>query len=185
MSVFNLLKKDIKMSIFKPDFYFKNIFSVTPEFLKDNNIKALLLDADNTLCIFRTDVPVEGVMEWIDKMKSAGIELHICSNGKPGRLTRFSNNVNLPCFYMSLKPLPFKIVKLVKKLGFKREEVALIGDQLFTDILGGNRVGITTILTNPISKNDYFLTYINRMRENNKIRRLSKLDLFYKGKYYE
>ena len=165
MSVFNLLKKDIKMSIFKPDFYFKNIFSVTPEFLKDNNIKALLLDADNTLCIFRTDVPVEGVMEWIDKMKSAGIELHICSNGKPGRLTRFSNNVNLPCFYMSLKPLPFKIVKLVKKLGFKREEVALIGDQLFTDILGGNLSKIKTIWLDYIQIEESFSFKLKRSIE--------------------
>lgn len=133
------------MSIFKPDFYFKNIFSVTPEFLKENNIKALLLDADNTLCIYHSEVPIEGVMEWINEMKSSGIELHILSNGKPGRLTTFSNNVNLPCFYMSLKPLPFKILKAIKKLGFKREDVALVGDQMFTDILGGNLAGIKTI----------------------------------------
>ena len=133
------------MSIFKPDFYFKNIFSVTPEFLKENNIKALLLDADNTLCIYHSEVPIEGVMEWINEMKSSGIELHILSNGKPGRLTTFANNVNLPCFYMSLKPLPFKILKAIKKLGFKREDVALVGDQMFTDILGGNLAGIKTI----------------------------------------
>lgn len=176
MSVFNLLKKDIKMSIFKPDFYFKNIFSVTPEFLKDNNIKALLLDADNTLCIFRTDVPVEGVMEWIDKMKSAGIELHICSNGKPGRLTRFSNNVNLPCFYMSLKPLPFKIVKLVKKLGFKREEVALIGDQLFTDILGGNLSKIKTIWLDYIQIEESFSFKLKRRIEKKFKRNLKRGD---------
>lgn len=133
------------MSIFKPDYYFKNIFSVTPEFLKENNIKALLLDADNTLCIYHTDIPVEGVTEWIDKIRSAGVELHILSNGKPGRLTRFADNVNLPCFYMSLKPLPFTILKAIKKLGFKRKDVALVGDQMFTDILGGNLSGIKTI----------------------------------------
>lgn len=133
------------MSIFKPDFYLKNIFSITPEFLKNNNIKALLLDADNTLCIYHTDVPVDGVMEWIEEIKSSGIQLHILSNGKPGRLTTFSNNVNLPCFYMSLKPLPFKISKAIKTLGFQKNDVALVGDQMFTDILGGNLAGIKTI----------------------------------------
>lgn len=154
------------MSIFKPDFYFKNIFSVTPEFLKENHIKALLLDADNTLCIYHTDVPVDGVMEWIEEMKSSGVKLHILSNGKPGRLTAFANNVNLPCFYMSLKPLPFKILKAIKKLGFKRKDVALVGDQMFTDILGGNLAGIKTIWLDYIKIEDSKTFRFKRKIEN-------------------
>ena len=154
------------MSIFKPDFYFKNIFSVTPEFLNENNIKALLLDADNTLCIYHTEVPVKGVVEWIKEMKSSGIELHILSNGKPGRLTTFANNVNLPCFYMSLKPLPFKILKAIKKLGFKREDVALVGDQMFTDILGGNLARIKTIWLDYIKIEDSKTFRFKRKIEN-------------------
>lgn len=133
------------MKIFKPDFYFKNIFSVTVDFLRENNIKALLLDADNTLCIYHTDFPVEGVLDWIKEMQNNSIELHILSNAKPHRLTKFAENVNLPYFYMSLKPLPFKISKAIKKMGYKKEEVALVGDQMFTDILGGNLAGVKTI----------------------------------------
>ena len=133
------------MSLFKPDFYLKNIFSVTPEFLKENGIKALLLDADNTLCIYHTDYPVDGVLNWIEDMQRNSIDLHILSNGKQGRLTNFAKNVNLPCFYLSLKPLPFKISKAVKKLGFKKNQVALVGDQMFTDILGGNLARVKTI----------------------------------------
>ena len=133
------------MSLFKPDFYLKNIFSVTPEFLKENGIKALLLDADNTLCIYHTDYPVDGVLNWIEYMQRNSIDLHILSNGKQGRLTNFAKNVNLPCFYLSLKPLPFKISKAVKKLGFKKNQVALVGDQMFTDILGGNLARVKTI----------------------------------------
>ncbi len=144
MSVFVFNKKGIKMGL-KPTFYLPSIFSITPEFLKKQGIKALLLDADNTLCIFHTDYPVEGVKEWISLMRENDIDLHILSNAKPGRLTRFAKNVELPYFYMSLKPLPFKISKAVKKLGFTKEEVALVGDQLFTDILGGNLAGIKTI----------------------------------------
>ena len=120
------------MSIFKPTFYI-------------NNIKVLLLDADNTLCIYHTNYPVDGVKEWIEIIKSSGIELYIVSNGKPGRLTEFANNVNLKCFYMSLKPLPLKINKVIKKLMFNKNEVALVGDQMFTDVLGGNLAGIKTI----------------------------------------
>lgn len=154
------------MSLFKPNYYFRNIFSVTVEFLKDNNIKALLLDADNTLCIYHTNYPIDGVKEWINKMQVAGIELHILSNGKPGRLTEFAENVNLPCFYMSLKPLPFKISKAVKKLGFNKQEVALVGDQMFTDILGGNLSGIKTIWLDYIQIEDSATFRFKRKIEN-------------------
>lgn len=154
------------MSLFKPNYYFKNIFSVTADFLKENNIKALLLDADNTLCIYHTNYPIDGVKEWINKMQKAGIELHILSNGKPGRLTEFAENVNLPCFYMSLKPLPFKISKAVKKLGFIKQEVALVGDQMFTDILGGNLSGIKTIWLDYIKIEDSTTFRLKRKIEN-------------------
>ena len=154
------------MSLFKPNYYFKNIFSVTADFLKENNIKALLLDADNTLCIYHTNYPIDGVKEWINKMQKAGIELHILSNGKPGRLTEFAENINLPCFYMSLKPLPFKISKAVKKLGFKKQEVALVGDQMFTDILGGNLSGIKTIWLDYIKIEDSANFRLKRKIEN-------------------
>lgn len=164
------------MSTFKPDFYLKNIFSVTPKFLKKNGIKALLLDADNTLCIYHDDVPIDGVTQWIDKMKALDISLHILSNGKPGRLTVFSNNVNLPCFYMSLKPLPFKINKAVKKLGFQKNEVALVGDQMFTDILGGNLAGIKTIWLDYIQLEDSKSFKFKRIIENRIKRKLRRDD---------
>ncbi len=133
------------MKIYKPDFYLKNIFLVTPEFCQKNGIKALLLDADNTLCIYHTNYPVKGVKEWINQMQKKGIKLYILSNAKPERLKTFARNVNLPYFYLSLKPLPFKTIKAVKNLGYKRKEVALIGDQMFTDIIGGNLAGVRTV----------------------------------------
>lgn len=134
------------MKIFRPDFYLENIFSVTPDFCVNQGIKALLLDVDNTLCIFHTDYPLDGILDWIEKMQESGIKLYILSNAKGDRLKRFAEKVNLPYFYMSMKPLPFKIKKAVKNLNFKRSETALIGDQIFTDILGGNLAGTKTVL---------------------------------------
>ena len=160
------------MKIFKPDFCLKNIFSIDIDFLKKNNIKALLLDADNTLCIFHTDTPVDGVLDWIELLKAENIELHILSNAKPHRLTTFANNVNLPYFYMSMKPLPFKIIKAVKKLGFAKDEVALVGDQLFTDVFGGNLAGIKTIWLDYIQIEDGWSFKLKR-----------KIEKFFKKKY--
>ena len=73
----------------------------------------------------------------------------------------------------------------MKELKYNESEVAIIGDQMLTDIIGGNKVGITAILTHPITKKDMILTYINRHREKKIIKKLSKAGLFYKGKYYD
>ena len=146
MSAFYFVKKEVSfLSLLRPTVYLKSVFDITPELLNTLGIKALLLDVDNTLAIYRTTVPVDGVMSWLERMRSNGIKLHILSNGKPGRLTEFANNTGLDCFYMSLKPLPFKIIKAVRKIGVKKGECALVGDQLFTDILGGKFAGIKTV----------------------------------------
>lgn len=138
------------MKILKPDFYFKNIFEITPDFCKKHCVKALLLDVDNTLCVFHADCADDSVIQWINEMKSKGIRLYILSNGKGDRLKKFSEYVNLPCFYMSMKPLPFKIKKAIKNMNLKNKEVAIIGDQIFTDILGGNLTGTKTVLVDYI-----------------------------------
>lgn len=133
------------MSIFKPTVLLDSIFDIDADFIKRHHLKALLLDVDNTLAIYQTREPVPGVMKWIETMRALGVDLHILSNAKPKRLTAFANQVHLPYFYMSLKPLPFKISKAVKKLGVEKQNVALVGDQLFTDILGGNLAGVQTV----------------------------------------
>lgn len=167
----------IFMKIFKPNFYFKNIFSVTAEFCKHNGIKALLLDADNTLCIYHTDFAVDGVLCWMEKMQNEGIKLYILSNSKPKRLKRFANNINLPYFYMSLKPLPFKILIAIKKLGFKRKDVALVGDQYFTDILGGKLAGIKTIWLDYIQIEESKSFKFKRKIENKLKKKLKRSDV--------
>lgn len=130
------------MPILRPTYICKSVFEITPQRLKSLGINALLLDVDNTLAIYHTDVPVDGVMQWIGSMHAAGIDLNILSNAKPKRLTRFANNVGLPYFYLSLKPLPFKTNRAIKALGRKKDEVAIVGDQLFTDIMCANMCGI-------------------------------------------
>lgn len=154
------------MKIFKPDYYIKNIFDLNATFCKQNNIKALLLDVDNTLCIYHDDTPLDGVKEWIAKMESEGIRLYILSNAKGERLKRFAKKVQLPYFYMSMKPLPFKIKKAVKNMSLKRDEVALVGDQIFTDILGGNLAGAKTVLVDYIQAENSKFFKIKRYFEN-------------------
>lgn len=151
--------------ILRPTYICKNVFEITPQRLKSLGIKALLLDVDNTLAIYHTDVPVDGVMQWIEQMQSAGIDLHILSNAKPKRLTRFANNVGLPYFYMSLKPLPFKTNRAIKALGRQKSEVAIVGDQLFTDIMCANLCGIRSFWVDIFQPEDKLSFKIKRKIE--------------------
>jgi HAD superfamily phosphatase (TIGR01668 family) len=141
---------EVNMGLFNPYIEVESIFDVTPELLSYLDVKALLLDVDNTLALFKTHKPIEGVREWIENMKSAGVGLYILSNAKSERCKKFAQKVGLPYFAMSAKPLPFKINKAAKKVANNKKRVALVGDQIFTDVLGGNLAGIITILTQPI-----------------------------------
>ena len=104
------------LPILRPTYICKNVFDITPQRLKSLGIKALLLDVDNTLAIYHTDVPVDGVQRWIEQMREGGIDLHILSNAKPKRLTRFANNVGLPYFYMPINSNRKTAGRLLKSL---------------------------------------------------------------------
>jgi hypothetical protein len=109
----------------------------------------------------------------------------IFSNGNKKRLKPFKDALNVDVSYLSMKPLPYKFLRIIKLYKYNLDEVAIVGDQIYTDIIGGNKVGITTILVNPISVKDGLLTKINRLREKYLFKKLLKRDLFRRGKYYE
>lgn len=173
------------MERFVPDVYQKSIYTVDYNKLKKNGIKFILFDLDNTLVPYSDKVPNKKIVELFTSLKEKGFRVMIFSNSSCKRLKPFKEQLNVECHHRAWKPSPKKFIKVLKDLKCTVSEVAIIGDQLLTDIYGGNRVGITTILVNPISKKDYWFTKINRHREKSLIKRLSKLDLFYKGRYYE
>lgn len=173
------------MEIYVPDIYQKSIYDINYKKLKDNGIKCLLFDLDNTLVPYSMKEPTNKVVELFNGLKEQGFKVVLFSNSSCQRLKPFKDILEVDCCARAFKPSTKKFIKVINELGFNISEVAIVGDQLLTDVLGGNRVGITTILTNPISKKDYFLTYINRLREKHMIKKLSRMDLFYKGKYYE
>ena len=173
------------MENYVPDLYKKSIYVIDYNKLKNNGIKCLLFDLDNTIVPYNEKVPPKKVIDLFKKLKEIGFKVIIFSNSGKRRLKIFKETLEVDCCPRACKPSTKKFIKVMKELSFNESEVAIIGDQIMTDILGGNLTGITTILINPISKNDIIFTKINRLRERRVIRKLSKLDLFYKGKYYE
>lgn len=148
--------------LFKPHSYFKRITEITPKILKKNGIKALILDVDNTLAVKKGQIILEGVMPWIDNMKKIGIKLIILSNAKPDRMINFSKKIGLEFVALGMKPLPFGYFRAAKRMGVSVKDCAIVGDQLFTDILGGNLAFCKTVLVSPVEMEKSFGFKIKR-----------------------
>lgn len=141
--------------MFKPNYILNSVTDITPEFLDKNNIKALLLDVDNTLSVAHANKTLRnGVAQWLSDMREADIPMMILSNAKKKRAIRFADSVGLDVVGLAAKPLPFGYFRAVKKLKIKRKNVAIVGDQIFTDVMGGNLSGVKTILVTDITPED-------------------------------
>ena len=136
--------------LLKPKIKLDGITDISISLLNKYKIKALLLDVDNTMSTHHGMVLTEGLTEWISSMQQQGIKLMVLSNSKERRVKPFAEKIGLPFISMGCKPLPTGFLRGVKALGEKRKNVAIVGDQIFTDILGGNLVGVKTILLTPI-----------------------------------
>lgn len=136
--------------LLKPKIKLERITDISLEILKKYNINSLILDVDNTLSTHHGHVLTEGLEEWLNLMQSNGIKLIVLSNSKEVRVKPFAEKINLKYISLGLKPLPFGYFRALKALGSKRKETAIVGDQIFTDVLGGNAVGVITILLTPI-----------------------------------
>ncbi len=157
-----------------PDFYFKNVKEVDIKLLKDNNIKALLLDVDNTLIDLDRNI-LDGAVEWCNNLKEEGIKFCILSNSnKKDKVEKVAKVLDIPYIFFGTKPLKRGFKKAKKLLNVDFKNMAIIGDQIFTDVIGGNRCKMYTILVEPISTRELFITSIKRGVENKIIKNYYK-----------
>lgn len=171
---------------FVPDMYQKSIFTIDYKCLKSEGIKCILFDLDNTLSSPFLKEPNEKVKELFYTLKEDNFKIIIFSNSGKKKLEPFKNILDVDVAYSSMKPLCIKFNKIMRMYKLELSEIVIIGDQLLTDVLGGNNVGIKTILVNPISKKDqHIITKLNRKLEKRIMNKLKIRKLFSKGKYYE
>lgn len=172
------------MDQFIPDLYQKNIYDIDYEKLKKKGIKCLLFDLDNTIVAVNEDVPSKKVKELFLYLER-DFKVIIVSNSNQKRLIPFKEGLNVDVAASSRKPSRKKYLKIIDIYGFKKHEIAAIGDQLLTDILGANRIGITSILVNQIGEYEKFGTKINRFFEGFIRRSFKKKKILIKGDYYD
>lgn len=139
------------MSILCPDYIFKSVDRISPQFLHERGIRALVLDVDNTLTAHDSQELTPGVADWIERMRDAGIALRISSNNTAARVRPFAEKLGLPFVSFSLKPAPRGLRIARRALGVEKREMALVGDQVFTDMLAAKFYGITVLMVQPVA----------------------------------
>ena len=139
-----------KQPLLWPDEIFSSFAEVSAAFLRARGVRALLCDIDNTLVTYGDAEPTERVVEWVSSLKSAGIKTAIASNNKKERVDLFNKKLGVFCTSRSGKPSTKAVRAACAEFSVAPTEVAVIGDQIFTDVLCANRAGAVAILTSPI-----------------------------------
>ena len=152
--------------ILYPNAHFQNVREIKLDFLKKNKIKALILDVDNTLIDFDKNLE-DGTVEWAEELKNNGIKLYILSNSnKKEKVKKVAETLKIEYEFFAKKPLKSGFKKVQKKLEENPENIGVVGDQIFTDVIGGNRCKMFSILVKPIAKKDIWITKLKRPIEN-------------------
>ena len=157
-----------------PKLYCEKITDITIDYLKQNNIEGLILDVDNTLIDYNKNM-LPGLEAWIEKIKKNNIKCIIVSNSnKKDKVETVAKKLDIPYIFFATKPLKRGFKKAQKILGIENENIGVIGDQIFTDVIGANRSKMFSILVKPINEKDILITKWKRPIEEKIIQKYLK-----------
>ncbi|RAS83051.1 YqeG family HAD IIIA-type phosphatase [Priestia endophytica] len=153
------------LKLFLPDQHVKSVFEIKPEDLKERGVKGIITDLDNTLVEWDRPDATPKLIEWFENMQQHNIQVTIVSNNVEKRVRLFSDPLGIPFIYKARKPMGRAFKKAIRNMDVNPNEIVVIGDQLMTDVLGGNRMKLYTILVVPVAQTDGFFTKFNRQME--------------------
>ena len=156
----------------RPDGHAPRLTEVALEGLAERGLRGIILDLDNTSCAYGRPELAEGVAAWVAGAREAGFAVVLLSNNFSERVAAVAAQLGVPSVPCALKPLPFGFRRALRLLGTARAETVVIGDQLFTDVLGAKLLGLQAILTEPIVPRDFALTRVLRLLERLLFRRI-------------
>lgn len=151
--------------VFTPDFYVTSIYAIDFMKLKDRGIENLIIDIDNTLVKWGSVEADERAKGLLNGLKMLEFKICLLSNSSKKRVLRFVSGMDVAFFSLGIKPMRVMFMGALKKLKGKPSNTCVIGDQIFTDIMGGNRCGIYTMLVDPISNQEFPSTKYIRFLE--------------------
>lgn len=145
--------------IYYPNIYLKKVEDITIQMLLKNKIKVLILDVDNTLIDYDRKLS-QSVIDWVKNLKGQGIKLYILSNtNDKKKVEEVAKKLEIPYKNFALKPLKRGFKSIQKAVNQSFQNIAVVGDQIFTDIIGGNRCNMFTILVDPVNPRKRLLVY--------------------------
>lgn len=153
------------LNLFLPNEHVKNVFEIKAEDLKAKGVKGVITDLDNTLVEWDRPTATPELIVWLDSLRAQGILVTIVSNNNETRVKSFADPLKIPFIFEARKPFRRAFRRAAREMGIKNSEAVVVGDQLLTDVLGGNRGGFHTILVVPVAQTDGFMTRINRKIE--------------------
>ncbi|MBP1581097.1 MAG: YqeG family HAD IIIA-type phosphatase [Oscillospiraceae bacterium] len=133
------------------------VTEISPQYLQEQGIHGLILDIDNTLTTHDNPIPSDGVARWLDTMRENDIQMIVLSNNHGPRVEPFAKILGLDYLAEGKKPLPSGFRRCAAALNMKREELCIIGDQIFTDVLGARCCGLTAVLVTAINNHNFWL----------------------------
>ena len=142
---------------FLPKLVCTSLTELTPQALTSRGISLLMMDFDNTIVPYTTDVPTPQMQAWLEKMKASGLTLCVVSNSKRPRVQQFCARYGLACITHAKKPFSRGIQACLARYGAAPQQAALVGDQIYTDVLGANCAGLTSILVQAIHNHTIWL----------------------------
>lgn len=155
----------ILLKALKPDMRKDRVSSVTSEDLRKLGVKLVLVDADNTVNYDRTTDLLPYSEQWVRNLEKAGFSVILFSNAKEHRAAEVAGKLDIPFVGMAKKPLPFRYIKTCISNRVKPHEAVMIGDQMFTDILGGNLAFLKTVYVTPYEmETDPFLLFLFKIK---------------------
>ncbi len=153
------------LEMLKPKLHVQSIWVLNLEQLKDRSIEGVIIDIDNTLVEWDQKHANEKVKSWLRSLRMQGFKVCLVSNNTKNRVATFNETLNIPAICMASKPRLKPFQKAMKIMNTTKNTTAVIGDQLFTDILGGNRLKLFTILVAPLGDKEFLWTKIIRQIE--------------------
>lgn len=171
--------------LFTPDYYIHRFNALRPDVLRQRGIVLLLCDIDNTLVAHDEAQPNEEVLHFLQNMKKAGIQLVFISNNVEERVSTFAKALDIAYYPFAMKPMKKTYRKILQDYPYDRKQIAVLGDQMMTDMLGANRMGFYTVLTAPVVERDLTCTKVNRVFENMVFATLKAMGKLTKGEFDE
>lgn len=150
---------------FRPDWLINSAYDITPQSLHDHAIQAVIVDLDNTLLAWNEYELSQRMKVWIEALQANQIQIFLLSNNNPSRVEKVVKDLVIPYMAKALKPTKRGFKQAVQQFNLPMDHIAVIGDQIMTDVIGAKRMGLKVILVKPLVTHDIIYTWVNRFLE--------------------